>query len=76
MPERMKKLLAAIDDLDQTEEHKFTEFDPDDIKAQGPAAVLIEWKGEEHWLPFSQLRKDDQQLYASAWILEKKGIEV
>jgi len=74
---KMKHLLGLVDDLDRSEESKFTDFDPDDIKAFSVSAVLIEWKGKEHWLPFSQLRKDERdQVLASHWILEKTGIEV
>jgi hypothetical protein len=76
MPGQLAKLLKLVDSIADSERDRFVEFDPDDIKAIGPAAVLIALKGEEHWLPFSQLRAEDGQLYASTWILDKKGIEL
>lgn len=54
-------------------------------------AVCVEYNGERHWLPFSQLASDEEEkiqnllekeapcrgvtLSVTAWICEKKGIE-
>jgi hypothetical protein len=76
MSGQMKKLLERLDEIEPHEVSKYSVLDPDDVKALGPAAALIELRGKEHWLPYSQLRSDDSQLAASNWILEQKGIEV
>lgn len=72
----MDKLFKQLSELGSHEESKFEPLDPDEIKGFGEGAVLIELRVEEYWLPYSQLRYDDEQLYASKWNLEKKGIEV
>lgn len=54
-------------------------------------AVCVEYKGERHWLPFSQLASDEEEkcrkllaaetpcrgvtLSVTEWICEEKGIE-
>jgi hypothetical protein len=73
----LQKLLERLEPFDSVVEgRKYSELDPDGVKAFGASAVLIELKGDEHWLPYSQLRDDNGQLMASDWILEQKGIEV
>jgi hypothetical protein len=72
----LRELLKKLNDLTDADRRRFVEFDPDDLKATTAAAALFDWKGEDHWIPFSQLRNEDGQLYASTWILEQKGIEI
>lgn len=76
MPNNLDNLVDMVDHLEDSDRRKYSALDPDDVKALGPAAALIELKGREVWLPYSQLRDNDGQLCASNWILEQKGIEV
>lgn len=78
MSGHLKKLLANLEELNDDTDNvaTFQDFDPDDIKAVTGAATLVEYKGAQYWLPFSQLRKLDDQILASDWILKQKGIEV
>jgi hypothetical protein len=73
---KLTKLLKMLDPLDDTEENRFALFEPDDIKGFGPAAVLIELKGAQYWIPYGQLRAEGGELYATKWILDQKGIEL
>ena len=57
-----------------------------DIIAVTETAVLIEYEGERHWMPLSQMPREDADRFAagdedvtvtvSDWIAKQKGIEV
>lgn len=73
--EKMSSLLNRLSELGELK-GRFLELDPDDVIALSDAAVQIELRGKTYWLPYSQLRDHEGQLYASKWILDQKGIEV
>ncbi len=60
------------------------EIDVDNVVAIGDAAALLEIDGDEHWIPFSQIEDNGEELvrgysgslFLSQWICEQKGIEI
>jgi len=55
------------------------------VKRLTDRAVLVEWDGEEYWLPLSQLEENGDNLRAgesgytlglTEWICKQKGIDV
>jgi hypothetical protein len=71
------KLLAQVEELEDENQvgRRYQEFRVNEFIRLGDQAVLVDIKGQEVWMPFSQLRKFDDDLYVTNWIMEQKGID-
>lgn len=70
------KLLTLVEELEDENlvGRKYQEFRVNEFIRLGDKAVLVDIQGQEVWIPFSQIKKFDDDLYVSCWSLEQKGL--
>lgn len=62
---------------------RYVEVEVEDCLRETDKAVLLRIEDEEHWVPFSQIEDNNEnlregysgRLYLTRWICEEKGIE-
>lgn len=67
-----------VADLHPDDEHNYTELATrqDQVAHETPAAIKFLLDGTEHWVPRSQVRRDQMgRLHVADWFIEENGID-
>lgn len=70
-----EELIEKIEEYDDDKAQGYQELTFDSVKVlPGHEAAKFQINGEVVWIPYSQMVHLDGEIYATNWILEKKGL--